>query len=480
MEEKLIKEIPKKSDNLAQWYIEIIKRAELADYAPMKGMMVIRPSGYAIWENIQRLLDKKFKETGHTNAYFPLFIPESLLHKEAEHVKGFAPEVAWVAYGGSEKLQEKLAVRPTSESIICAMYSKWVHSWRDLPILINQWANVVRWEKVTRPFLRTTEFLWQEGHTVHANYEDAQKEALTILDIYKDFIEKELAIKVYTGEKSEREKFAGALHTYTVEALMPDGKALQAGTSHNLGQNFAKAFDIKFEDRNQSLKYAWQTSWGVSTRLIGASIMVHGDDEGLIIPPRVAPYQVVIVPIFKMKDRSTVIEEGEKLYNELKNSYRIIFDSREEYTPGWKFSDWEMRGVPLRIEIGPRDIKENSLILVRRDTRKKIKIKREAILDKTSLLLNEIQKELFLKSKKFTEENTRYPKDYEEMKELLKTKKGFVAVPWCNNEECELKVKEETKATIRFFPMEEEDVSGKKCVVCGKPAHRIAYFARSY
>lgn len=480
MEEKLVQEIPRKSENLSQWYIEVIRRAELADYAPMKGMMVIRPAGYAIWENIQRLLDKRFKETGHTNAYFPLFIPESFLKKEAEHVEGFAPEVAWVTHGGDEELQERLAVRPTSESIICAMYSKWVHSWRDLPILINQWANVVRWEKVTRPFLRTTEFLWQEGHTVHATYEDAQEEVMRILNIYKEFIETELAIKIYAGKKSDKEKFAGALATYTVEALMPDGKALQAGTSHNLGQNFAKAFDIKFEDRDQKLKYAWQTSWGVSTRLVGATIMVHGDDDGLIMPPRVAPQQIVIVPIFKMKDKEIVLLVAEKIYEDLRKDYIVIYDTREEYTPGWKFAEWEMRGVPLRIEIGPRDIKENSVVMVRRDTREKIKVSMDDLKTKTSYYLDEIQKELFRRSKKFTEENTRKTEYYEEFKHIIEEKRGFVIAPWCGSQECEVRVKEDTKATIRLIPLEEGDFEGKKCMVCGRPARHIVYFARSY
>ncbi len=480
MEEKLVKEIPAKSENLSQWYIEVIRKAELADYAPMKGMMVIRPAGYAIWENIQRLLDKRFKETGHVNAYFPLFIPESFLKKEAEHVEGFAPEVAWVTRGGSEELQEPLAVRPTSEAIICAMYSKWVRSWRDLPLLINQWANVVRWEKVTRPFLRTTEFLWQEGHTVHASFEDAQEEVLRILGIYQDFIEKELAIKVYAGRKSDREKFAGALYTYTVEALMPDGKALQAGTSHNLGQNFSKAFEIRFEDRDQKLKYAWQTSWGVSTRLIGATVMVHGDDDGLVLPPKVAPHQVVIVPIFKARDKDKVLSVGEKLHADLKGRFRTVYDSREEYTPGWKFAEWELRGVPLRIEIGPRDLEKNQAVFVRRDTREKFPVPLDEVVHRAEEVLEEIQRDLFKRSEDFTRENTREAKDYEEFREILEERRGFVVAPWCGREECELKVKEETKATIRLIPPEGESVEGKKCIVCGRPAKHVVYFARSY
>ncbi len=480
MEEKLVKEVPKKSENLSQWYLEVIRRAELADYAPMKGMMVIRPSGYAIWENIQRLLDRRFKETGHVNAYFPLFIPESFLKKEAEHVEGFAPEVAWVTKGGSEELQEPLAVRPTSEAIICAMYSKWVRSWRDLPILINQWANVVRWEKVTRPFLRTTEFLWQEGHTVHATFEDAQEEVLRILNIYRDFIENDLAIKVYAGRKSDREKFAGALYTYTVEALMPDGKALQAGTSHNLGQNFSRAFEIRFEDKDQELKYAWQTSWGVSTRLIGATVMVHGDDDGLIIPPKVAPHQMVIVPIYKAKDKDEVLSKGENIFASLREKFRVVYDSREEYTPGWKFAEWEMRGVPLRIELGPRDIQKNQVVFVRRDTREKISVPMDSLVERAEEVLAQIQKDLFSRSEAFTLENTREAKNYQEMKEILEEKRGFVVAPWCGEEECELKVKEETKATIRLIPPEGENVEGEKCIVCGRPAKHVAYFARSY
>ncbi len=480
MEEKLVKEIPPKSENLSQWYLEVIRRAELADYAPMKGMMVIRPAGYAIWENIQRLLDKRFKETGHVNAYFPLFIPESFLKKEAEHVEGFAPEVAWVTKGGSEELQEPLAVRPTSEAIICAMYSRWVRSWRDLPILINQWANVVRWEKVTRPFLRTTEFLWQEGHTVHATFEDAQEEVLRILNIYREFIENELAIKVYAGRKSEREKFAGALYTYTVEALMPDGKALQAGTSHNLGQNFSRAFEIRFEDRDQKLKYAWQTSWGVSTRLIGATVMVHGDDDGLVLPPKVAPHQVVVVPIYKAKDKERVLSFGEKLHGELKDKFRVVYDSREEYTPGWKFAEWELRGVPLRIEVGPRDIEKNQVVFVRRDTREKFSVPVQELTPRADEVLERIQRELFKRSEAFTLENTREARNYQELKEIIEEKRGFVVAPWCGREECELKVKEENKATIRLIPPEGENAEGKKCIVCGGPAKHIVYFARSY
>jgi prolyl-tRNA synthetase len=371
-DERLVTQITPKSEDFSRWYIEVIKKAELADYAPMKGMMVIRPYGYAVWEHIQRLLDKRIKESGHRNAYFPLFIPETFLQKETEHLEGFSPEVAWVTQGGTEELEERLAVRPTSEAIIGNMYSKWIKSWRDLPVLINQWANIVRWEKVTRPFLRTTEFLWQEGHTAHESFEEAQDETLMILNMYKEFVEDDLAIPVVYGKKSEGEKFAGALETYAIEALMSDGKALQMGTSHNLGQHFSKVFNIRFEDRDQKLQYVWQTSWGVSTRLVGAVIMAHGDDSGLRFPPSVAPIQIVIIPISLGNWRTEVLPTAEKLEKELKQKgWRVELDSREEFTPGWKFSEYEMRGVPLRIEIGPRDIQKNQVVIVRRDTMKK-------------------------------------------------------------------------------------------------------------
>jgi len=351
-EERFVTAIIPKSEDFSRWYTEIIRRAELADYAPMKGMMVIRPYGYAIWENIQRLLDNRIKATGHTNAYFPLFIPETLLQKETEHLEGFSPEVAWVTHGGEEELEERLAVRPTSEAIIGNMYSKWIKSWRDLPVLINQWANIVRWEKVTRPFLRTTEFLWQEGHTAHETSAEAEAETLMILDLYKEFVESELAIPVISGRKTARERFAGALETYAIEALMSDGKALQMGTSHNLGQHFSKVFNIRFEDRGQKLQYVWQTSWGVSTRLVGAVIMSHGDDSGLKLPPRIAPVQIVIIPISLGNWKQEVLPTAQELEQWLKKEeWRVKLDDREEFTPGWKFSEYEMRGVPLRIEI---------------------------------------------------------------------------------------------------------------------------------
>ena len=371
--EALVTEITPQSEDFSRWYLDVVRRAELADYTPVKGCMAIRPYGYAIWELIQQGLDRRFKETGHVNAYFPLFIPESLLMREAEHVEGFAPQVAWVTRGGDEDLEERLVVRPTSEVIIGTMYSKWIKSWRDLPVLINQWANVVRWEKVTRPFLRTTEFLWQEGHTAHETEAEAQDETMRILALYKDFVETQLAMPVIDGQKSDSEKFAGASRTYSIEALMGDGRALQAGTSHNLGQNFAKAFEIQFQGRDKTVQHAWTTSWGVSTRLIGGVIMTHGDDSGLILPPRVAPYQVVIVPIARGNWQETVLPRAQEIRSELmRHGVRVMLDDRDAYTPGWKFAEWEMRGVPLRLEIGPKDIEKSQVLLARRDTREKL------------------------------------------------------------------------------------------------------------
>ena len=388
-QEDYVKQITKQNEDFSQWYTDVIRKADLVDYAPVKGFMVIKPYGYALWENMQRELDKMLKASGHKNAYFPLFIPEYLLQKEAEHVEGFAPEVAWVTIGGTEELTERIAVRPTSEAIVCSMYSKWIKSYRDLPILYNQWCNVVRWEKSTRPFLRTSEFLWQEGHTAHATEEEAQEETLKILDIYRDFAENVLAIPMLTGEKSEKEKFAGAKMTYSMEAMMLDGKALQAGTSHNLGQHFAKVFDIQYLDRDGELKYVWTTSWGVSTRLIGGIIMVHGDDRGLVLPPRVAPCQVVIVPIAQHKEG--VLEKAGEIYENLSERFRMELDDRDTYSVGWKFNEWELKGVPLRLEIGPRDIQNNQVVAVRRDRRKTV-IETEA--DKNRALLEEIQKDI--------------------------------------------------------------------------------------
>jgi prolyl-tRNA synthetase len=479
--ERQVKQITLKSEDFSKWYLELIRKAELADYAPVKGMMIIRPYGYAIWENIQRLLDRRFKETGHVNAYFPLFIPESYLQKEADHVKGFAPEVAWVTQGGSEELEERLAIRPTSEAIIGPMYSKWIKSYRDLPVLINQWANVVRWEKVTRPFLRTTEFLWQEGHTCHESYEDAQAETLRILGVYKEFVETELAIPVIAGQKSEREKFAGAEMTYAIEALMSDGKALQMGTSHNLGQHFAKVFNIRYEDRSQALQYVWQTSWGMSTRLIGAVVMAHGDDSGLVFPPNIAPTQVVIVPIAVGNWKESVLPAAREVETTLAaRGIRVRLDAREEFTPGWKFSEYEMRGVPLRLEIGPRDVKQGQVIFVRRDMKAKEPVPLLGLADRVPAVLGDIQASLFRKALKFREESTREIADYAEFKETMEGQRGFIKAAWCGAEACEDRIKEETMATVRVIPLDQGGNAGGACVCCGRGAKIIAYFARAY
>lgn len=481
-DERYVKQITPKSVDFSKWYGEIIRKTELADYAPMKGMMIIRPYGYAIWENIQEQLDKRIKDTGHTNAYFPLFIPESFLAKETEHLEGFSPEVAWVTHGGQDELEERLAVRPTSEAIIGSMYSKWIKSWRDLPVLINQWANIVRWEKVTRPFLRTTEFLWQEGHTAHETEEEAQDETLMILSMYKEFVESELAIPVIAGIKSEREKFAGALATYAIEALMSDGKALQMGTSHNLGQHFSKVFNIRYEDRNQNIQYAWQTSWGVSTRLVGSLIMSHGDDSGLQLPPRIAPIQSVIVPISLGNWKEEVLPKAVKLKDELIGmGVRVELDQREEFTPGWKFSEWEMRGVPLRLEIGPRDIKENQAVCVRRDNGQKTPVPLDSL--KTALpdLLMDIQKSLFKKALEFQTANTHDIGNYEEFKSMIEEQRGFIRTFWCGKSACEEKIKDETMATIRVIQLEDDKpIAEGKCILCGEKSDQLAYFARAY
>jgi prolyl-tRNA synthetase len=478
-DERLVTQLTLKSEDFSRWYVEVIKKAELADYAPMKGMMVIRPYGYAIWENIQLLLDKRIKESGHVNAYFPLFIPETFLQKETEHLEGFSPEVAWVTKGGTEELEERLAVRPTSEAIIGNMYSKWIKSWRDLPVLINQWANIVRWEKVTRPFLRTTEFLWQEGHTAHETFEEAQDETLKILGMYKEFVESELAIPVVSGKKSEREKFAGALETYAIEALMSDGKALQMGTSHNLGQHFSKVFNIRFEDRDQKLQHVWQTSWGVSTRLVGAVIMAHGDDSGLMFPPRIAPTQIVIIPISIGNWKEEVLPTAQKLEKMLRQEgWRVKLDAREEFTPGWKYSEYEMRGVPLRIEIGPRDIQKNQVVVVRRDTMSKESIGLDSLINSIPQVLDDVQSTLFEKAFKFQEENTHKVDNYEDFKSVLESKRGLIKTFWCGGQECEDKIKEETMATIRVIPLE-QDKKGK-CVLCKAESDKWVYFARAY
>jgi prolyl-tRNA synthetase len=475
-----VTEITPQSENFSEWYLDVVRRAELADYTEVKGCMAIRPYGYAIWELIQQALDRRIKATGHVNAYFPLFIPASLLMKEKEHVAGFAPQVAWVTKGGDEELAEPLIVRPTSEVIIGTLYAKWIKSWRDLPVLINQWANVVRWEKVTRPFLRTTEFLWQEGHTAHETAEEAQEETLKILALYKDCLETELAVPVVDGQKSESEKFAGASRTYSVEALMGDGRALQAGTSHNLGQNFAKAFGIQFQGRDKSLQHVWTTSWGMTTRLIGAVIMVHGDDNGLILPPRIAPYQVVIVPIPRGNWQETVLPKAREIRQELQDrGIRVMLDDRDWYTPGWKFAEWELRGVPLRLEIGPKDIEKSAVMVARRDTREKASFPTAGLADAIRTKLDEIQQALYDRALRFREEHTTRVASYEEFKSVMEGRPGFVIAGWCGSDECEAQIKADTQATLRNIPFGGANVSGT-CVKCGKPSPSEAWFAKAY
>ena len=475
-----VTEITAQSVDFGRWYLDVVRRAELADYTDVKGCMAIRPYGYAIWELMQQALDKRFKATGHVNAYFPLFIPASLLMKEKEHVAGFAPQVAWVTRGGDEELAEPLVVRPTSEAIIGTMYAKWIQSWRDLPVLINQWANVVRWEKVTRPFLRTTEFLWQEGHTAHETEAEAQEETLKILALYKDFAENELAMPVISGQKSESEKFAGAAKTYSIEALMGDGRALQAGTSHNLGQNFATAFGIQFQGRDKTLQHAWTTSWGVSTRMVGALIMTHGDDNGLVLPPRMAPYQVVIVPIPRGNWQETVLPKAREIQADLeRHGVRVMLDHREAYTPGWKFAEWELRGVPLRLEIGPKDIEKSQVVQARRDTREKSAAPVEGLGARVVDLLHEIQQSLYRRALQFRDEHTSRAATYDEFKETMEGRPGFVIAGWCGSADCEAQIKADTQATLRNIPFGSEQVSGT-CVRCGQPSTAEAWFAKAY
>lgn len=468
------KEITSRDEDFAKWYTDTILKTKLVDYAPIKGFMVIREYGYAIWELIQKELDRMFKESGHKNLYFPILIPESLLNKEKEHVEGFAPEVAWVTHGGEKKLEERLCIRPTSETIICTMYSKWLNSYRDLPFLYNQWANVIRWEKTTRPFLRTSEFLWQEGHTLHETAEEAKEETLKMLNIYKKFVEEYLAIPVITGRKSEKEKFAGAVETYTMEALMYDGQALQAGTSHFFGDGFAKAFDIKYLGRDNLMHYPFQTSWGVSTRLIGGLIMTHSDDNGLVLPPNIAPIQVIIIPI-NLEDEK-VMTEVNKIKEELK-SIRLEIDMDKNSSAGFKFNEWEMKGVPIRIEIGPKDVENGKCILARRDTKEKIEVNLGDIKEEVPRLLKEIQANLFYEASKRREEHTTNVYNMAKLKDIMENKPGYAIVPWCENEECENKIKEETGATIRCIT--DKEIIGK-CICCGKEAKKEAYVARAY
>jgi prolyl-tRNA synthetase len=473
--------IADKEKDFARWYTDLVQEAELADYAPVKGCMVIRPYGYALWENMCAALDRRIKERGHQNCYFPLFIPESFIKRESEHVEGFSPELAVVTIGGGKQLEEPLIVRPTSETIINEMFAKWISSYRDLPLLINQWANVVRWEMRTRLFLRTTEFLWQEGHTAHATAQEAETEALDILEMYKEFMETELAIPVLTGRKSENERFAGAVHTYACEALMTDGKALQMGTSHNLGQNFARAFGIQFDTEDGHREFVWQTSWGVSTRMVGGVVLAHGDKKGLVLPPRIAPLSVVIVPIYKTDDeKGKILEAAESIKGDLeRNGVKTKLDDRDSVTPGFKFNDWEMRGVPIRLELGPRDLDAEQAIVVRRDTGGKEPARLKGLPDVIGRLLGDMQKTIYDIALKYREENTRAVKDYAEFKEIMHSLGGFVWVDWCGDPECELKYKNDTKATIRVIPLDGPEPEGD-CLRCGRKGVERAVFAKAY
>ncbi|HTO90459.1 MAG TPA: proline--tRNA ligase [Candidatus Sulfotelmatobacter sp.] len=472
---QFVEDLTDQSDDFSRWYNEVVRKAQLADYTPVRGSMVIRPYGYALWENMQQQLDRRIKATGHQNAYFPLLIPESLLALEAEHVEGFAPQVAWVTHGGNDKLEERYCIRPTSEAIIGHLYSRWIESYRDLPVLINQWANVMRWEKVTRLFLRTAEFLWQEGHTAHAGGAEAQEEVLRMLEVYRDFVENELAIPVWPGKKSDAEKFAGADATYTVEALMRDGKALQAGTSHNLGQHFAKVFDITFQDEQGKRQYVHQTSWGMTTRMIGGVVMTHGDDQGLKMPPRVAPIQAVVIPIWrKPEEKSAVLEFLDRVRAALADRVRLHVDARDQYSPGWKYNEYELRGVPVRLEVGPRDVSAQSVMSVRRDTRAKQPIPLAELGVRVPALLGQVQRDLFDSALKFREENTAFARDLGEIEAHFAERRGFVATPWEGDAKFEAEVKARTMATLRCVPLDQsrfrEQASGRSW----------ALFARSY
>lgn len=474
---KMVEAITSRDTDFAKWYTDIVKKAELVDYSGVKGCMVIRPYGYAIWENIQADLDRRFKEKGHENVYMPMFIPESLLQKEKDHVEGFAPECAWVTIGGSEKLNEKLCVRPTSETLFCEHYAKVINTYRDLPKLYNQWCSVVRWEKTTRPFLRTSEFLWQEGHTMHETPEEAQEETLTMLKVYEDFYRETLAIPAVVGKKTEKEKFAGALATYTIEPMMHNGVALQGGTSHYFGDGFAKSFDITYTGRDNKQHYPHQTSWGVSTRMIGAIIMVHGDDDGLVLPPKVSPIQVAIVPIATHKEG--VLEKGEELYNRLKGQFRVKYDDSDQ-SPGWKFSQYEMKGVPVRVELGPKDIEKNQCVIVRRDTREKIFVSLDNLEVEVEKALQAVHNGMYERALKNMQEKTFVATTFEEFVKTAEETPGFIKAMWCGDKECEEKLKEATGGVkSRCIPFEEEHLSDK-CVCCGKEAKHMVYWGKQY
>ncbi|MEH7344410.1 proline--tRNA ligase [Bacillus sp. JJ1532] len=476
MAKEFVKDITAMDDDFAQWYTDVVTKADLIDYSSVRGCMIMRPYGYALWENIKNELDQRIKDTGHENVYMPLFIPESLLQKEKDHVEGFAPEVAWVTHGGSEELAERLCVRPTSEVLFCEHYSNIIHSYRDLPKLYNQWANVVRWEKTTRPFLRTMEFQWQEGHTCHATDEDAHEETKQMLDVYTDLCENILAIPVVRGRKTDKEKFAGAKFTYTIESLMHDGKALQSGTSHHLGDGFAKAFGIQYLDKEGKQQYVHQTSWGLTTRIIGAMIMVHGDDRGLVIPPKAAPTQVMIVPIAQHKEG--VLDFAYDLKDKLSKLARVGIDASDK-KPGWKFNEYEMKGVPLRLEVGPKDIENKQVVLARRDTGEKLIVSLDQLETKLTEVLDDIQQNLYNKAKELREQKTYVATTYDEFKDTFANKSGFVKAMWCGELECEEKIKEETSVTSRCIPFEQEAVSSE-CVCCGREANELVYWAKAY
>ena len=474
-DKKLVEAITSMEEDFAQWYTDVVKKAELIDYTSVKGCMVIKPYGYAIWELIQKQLDERFKATGVENVYLPMFIPESLLQKEKDHVEGFAPEVAWVTHGGMTELQERMCVRPTSETLFCDFYKNDIHSYRDLPKVYNQWCSVVRWEKETRPFLRSREFLWQEGHTAHATMEEAEERTIQMLNVYADFCEQVLAMPVIKGKKTDKEKFAGAEATYTIEALMHDGKALQSGTSHNFGDGFAKAFGIQFTDRDNKLKYVYQTSWGMTTRLIGAIIMVHGDDSGLVLPPKVAPVQVMIVPIQQKKEG--VLDTAYALRDRL-GAFRVKVDDSDK-SPGWKFAEQEMRGIPLRVEIGPKDIEAGKCVICRRDTREKTEVSLEELPGKVDEILETMQKEMLERARTHRDSHTYAATNMEELEEILNSKPGFVKAMWCGDQACEDEIKEKFAATSRCMPFEQEQISDR-CVCCGRPAKKMVYWGRAY
>lgn len=474
-EKKLVEAITSMEEDFAQWYTDVVKKAELVEYSSVRGCMIIRPNGYALWENIQKELDRRFKETGVENVYMPMFIPESLLQKEKDHVEGFAPEVAWVTHGGLEPLQERLCVRPTSETLFCDFYSNIIQSYRDLPKLYNQWCSVVRWEKTTRPFLRSMEFLWQEGHTAHATAEDAEARTIQMLNVYADFCEQVLAIPMIKGRKTDKEKFAGAHATYTIEALMHDGKALQSGTSHNFGDGFAQAFEIQYTDKENKLQHVHQTSWGMSTRIIGAIIMVHGDDSGLVLPPRIAPVQVMIIPIAQHKEG--VLEKAAELKEKL-GAFRVKVDDSDK-SPGWKFSEQEMRGIPIRIEIGPKDIEANQAVIVRRDTREKIVASLDNLEETVATVLETMQSDMLERARTHRDTHTTSASNYEEFKDAIANKPGFVKAMWCGDRACEDKIKEETGATSRCMPFEQEEITDT-CICCGKKAKSMVYWGKAY